>query len=59
MNDDLNDIIIDDIKATEKNKCGSEMKKWVKKFAKEQVIKVFREMENDLKSQESDPKKLE
>lgn len=35
MNDDLNDMIIDDIKATEKNKCGTEMKKWLKKNAKE------------------------
>lgn len=35
------------------------MKKWVKKNAKEHIIGVFKEMENDLKKQESDPQKLE
>ena len=40
--DDLNDMIIDDVKSTEKNKCGNEMKKWIKKNAKESLIKVFK-----------------
>lgn len=35
------------------------MKKWVKKNAKEHIMKVFKDLENDLMQQESDPKKLE
>lgn len=59
LNDDLTDMIIDDVKATEKNKCGSEMKKWLKKNVKDEVIKVFKQMEEGLKKIEADPKKLE
>lgn len=35
------------------------MKKWIKKNAKELIIKVFKSMEEDLKKLESDPTKLE
>ena len=38
MSDDLNDMIIDDIGATEKNKTADIMKKWIKKGAKEKII---------------------
>ena len=35
------------------------MKKWLKKFAKEKMVNVFREYEADLLKMEGDPKKLE
>lgn len=52
-------MIVEEIKATEKNKCGTEMKKLIKKSAKDHIIKIFKEMEEDLKQMESDPKKIE
>jgi hypothetical protein len=57
--DDLSDMVIDDVKATEKNKCGEELKKWIKKNGKERVIGVFKALESDLQKRESDPQKLE
>jgi hypothetical protein len=59
LSDDLSDMIVDDVKADQKNNCGEEMKKWVKKNAKEKLVAVFKEMEADLQKLESDPKKLE
>ena len=35
------------------------MKKWLKKYAKEKMVNVFREYEVDLLKMEGDPKKLE
>ena len=52
-------MVIEDVKSTEKNKTGDLVKKWIKKNAKEQIIKVFKQMEHDLMSNEADPKKLE
>ncbi len=58
LNDDLNDMIIDDIKATQKNKAGDELKKYLKKNAKEAIMKVFKSFEEDISKHECDPKKL-
>lgn len=38
LSDDLNDMIIDEVKATEKNKTADLMKKWIKKNAKAKII---------------------
>jgi len=38
LSDDLNDMVIDDVKATEKNKIADLMKKWLKKNVKAKVI---------------------
>lgn len=59
LSDDLNDLVFEDVKATEKNKCGQEIKKWIKKNAKPKIIEIFKEMQSDLVKLESDPKKLE
>lgn len=59
LSDDLTDMVFEDIKATEKNKCGSEIKNWIKKNAKEKIIAVFKSMESDLAKLESDPQRLE
>lgn len=42
LSDDLNDLVLEDIKATEKNKCGEEIKKWIKKNAKPKIISAFK-----------------
>jgi hypothetical protein len=51
-------MIIDDIKATQKNKAGDELKKYLKKNAKEAIMKVFKSFEEDISKHECDPKKL-
>jgi hypothetical protein len=38
LSDDLNDILIEDVKATEKNKTADLLKKWIKKNAKAKII---------------------
>lgn len=38
-------MVIDEVKANEKNKTGELMKKWVKKNAKEKMVQVFKQME--------------
>lgn len=35
-------MIIDEVKSTEKNKVGSEMKNWIKKNSKPFIIKLFK-----------------
>ena len=57
--DDLNDLVIDEVKATEKNKTGELIKKWIKKNAKAKIIEVFKHLEEELVKQEADPTKLE
>lgn len=52
-------MIIDEVKATEKNKTGDLMKKWLKKNCKEKMVAVFKQMEVELMQAEGDPKKLE
>jgi len=52
-------MIIEEIKANEKNKTGDLMKKWIKKSAKEKIVQVFKQMEIELMQAEADPKKLE
>ena len=44
LSDDLNDMIIDEVKATEKNKTADLMKKWIKKNAKAKIIEVFKHL---------------
>lgn len=58
MSDDLTDMVIDEVKSTEKNKTGELMKKWIKKNAKERIIEVFKHLEEELMKTEADPKKL-
>lgn len=58
LSDDLSDMIIDEVKATEKNKTGDLMKKWIKKNAKPRIIEVFKHLEEELVKSESDPSKL-
>ena len=38
LSDDLNDMIVDDVKATEKNKTADLIKKWIKKNTKAKII---------------------
>lgn len=45
LSDDLNDMIIDEVKSNEKNKTGDLMKKWIKKNAKDKIVGVFKQME--------------
>ena len=45
LSDDLNDMIIDDVKSNEKNKTGDLMKKWIRKNAKDKIVGVFKQME--------------
>jgi activator of HSP90 ATPase len=45
LSDDLNDLIIDEVKATEKNKAADALKKWIKKNAKASIIEVFKHLE--------------
>lgn len=52
-------MIIEEIKANEKNKTGDLMKKWIKKNGKEKIIQAFKQMEIELMQAEGDPKKLE
>jgi hypothetical protein len=52
-------MVIEDVKATEKNKTAELIKKWIKKSAKAKIIEVFRHLEEELVKQESDPSKLE
>ena len=59
LSDDLNDMVIDDVKAVEKNKTGELMKKELKKNAKKHMIQMFKSLESELAKTESDPKKLE
>lgn len=59
LSDDLSDMIVDDVKSTEKNKTGDLMKKWIKKSAKDKIIEVFKHLEEELMKVESDPKKIE
>jgi hypothetical protein len=44
LSDDLNDLVIQEVKATEKNSCGEEIKKWIKKNAKAKIIEAFKQM---------------
>jgi predicted transcriptional regulator len=59
LSDDLNDMIVDDVKATEKNKTAELLKKWIKKNAKAKIIEVFKHLEEELMKYESDPNKIE
>jgi len=43
MNDNLDDLIVEEIKATEKNTVATQMKAWLKKNVKDQVVKIFLE----------------
>lgn len=52
-------MIVDEVKATEKNKTADLMKKWIKKNAKPKIIEVFKHLEEQLIKSESDPLKLE
>jgi hypothetical protein len=52
-------MIVDDIKATEKNKSAEILKKWLKKNAKQRIIEVFKHLEEELMKTESNPAKLE
>jgi activator of HSP90 ATPase len=59
LSDDLNDMIVDEVRATEKNKTADLLKKWIKKNAKAKIIEVFRHLEEELMKQEGDPAKLQ
>ena len=59
LSDDLNDMIIDEVKATQKNKTGEALKKGVRKNAKKHIIEIFKSLESELAKSESDPQKLE
>jgi hypothetical protein len=59
LSDDLNDMIVDDVKATEKNKTADLIKKWIKKNVKAKIIEVFKHLEEELMRKEGDPDKLE
>ena len=59
LSDDLNDMIIDEVKATQKNKTGEALKKEVRKNAKKHIIEIFKSLESELAKSESDPQKLE
>ena len=59
LSDDLTDMVIEEVKSTEKNKTGDLMKKWIKKNAKDKMIQIFKSLEHELMSVEADPKKLE
>jgi hypothetical protein len=59
LSDDLNDMIIDEVKATEKNKTADIMKKWLKKSVKPKIIEIFKHLEGELVKVEGDPAKLE
>lgn len=52
-------MIIDEIKATEKNKTADEMKKWLKKNVKPAIIEVFKHLQEELVKFEGDPQKIE
>lgn len=59
LSDDLNDMVVDDVRATEKNKTADLIKKWLKKNAKAGIIEVFKHLEEELMKQEADPNKIE
>ena len=48
LSDDLNDMVIDDVKAVEKNKVGEMLKKELKKNIKKQMIQTFKGLESEL-----------
>lgn len=52
-------MIVDDVRATEKNKTADLIKKWLKKNAKAKIIEVFKHLEEELMKQEADPNKIE
>jgi hypothetical protein len=52
-------MIVDDVKATEKNKTADLIKKWLKKNVKAKIIEVFKHLEEELMRQEGDPAKIE
>ncbi len=52
-------MVVDDFKASSKNKTGDLVKKWIKKNAKAKIIEVFRHLEEELMKQEGDPQKIE
>jgi hypothetical protein len=58
LSDDLNDMVIEDVKTTEKNKTAELIKKWVKKNVKAKIVEVFRHLEEELVKKESDPSKI-
>jgi len=41
-------MIVEEVKATEKNKSGEELKKWIKKNAKSKMVEVFKRLEAEL-----------
>ncbi len=45
LHDDLNDLIIDNVKAVEKNAVAEEMKKYLKNQVKPLIVKLFQEYE--------------
>lgn len=59
LSDDLNDMIVEDFKASQKNKTGDLVKKWVKKNVKAKIIEVFKHLEEELMKKEGDPAKIE
>jgi hypothetical protein len=51
-------MLIEDVRAKEKNKTAEQLKKWIKKNAKAKIIEVFKLLEEELVKKEGDPQKL-
>ena len=58
LSDDLNDMIIDDVKSNEKNKTGDLMIKWIKKNAKDKIVGVSNRCKHSLCKMSPIPKNL-
>ena len=51
-------MVVEEVKATEKNKSGELLKQWLRKNAKGKMIEIFKHLEEALMKEEGDPVKL-
>lgn len=51
-------MVVEEVKATEKNKSGELLKQWIRKNAKGKIIEIFKHFEEALIKEEGDPVKL-
>jgi hypothetical protein len=57
--DDLDDMIVEDVKSNQKSSLAERVKAYLKKSLKVQMIQQFKNFADDLAKFESDPAKLE
>lgn len=58
-NNDLDDIVVAEIKTTDKNEISERVKAFLKKNLKAETAQLFKNFAEDLARIESDPAKLE